>query len=73
MAVAKAKPRKSKRRIEQDRQRAIATQHGLLFAFAPLLVFALVAHGSLAWEQSTDAIFLAWVGNIAGGWLRYHA
>ena len=73
MAIAKAKPRKPKRRSEQDRQRAIATQHGLLFAIAPLLVLALVAQGSLEWEQVTDAVFLAWVGNIAGGWLRYHA
>ena len=78
MAIAKTKPRKPKRRTasatkpsKRDRQRAIATQHGLLFAIAPLLVLALVAQGSLDWEQVQPAVFLAWTGNLAGGWLRY--
>ncbi len=80
MAIAKAKPRKPKRRTKsapqptkRQRQQVIATQHGILFAAIPLIVLALVAQGSLTWEQVTDAVLLAWSGNIAGGCLRYFA
>ena len=83
MAVAKAKPRKPKRRIgsvakprKRTRQQVIASinaQHGVLAALTPIGLAGLAIAQLLPWGFFQDVLYLCWLGNLIGyGFRRFN-